>query len=180
MKKILILSVFLIGTIFATKIDVNETSVNFSATRMTITKVYGKFKKFDGDITIKHGKVTKIIANINVASVDTGNAARDHHLTMTQDFFMIKKYPTAKLVLNDVSDNEKAKGTLTINGITCPVKFKIHVKSYKHDGKIFYAIRGKSSINRYKYKMTWNKKLNGNDLFLGKKIHLSFSTELTM
>src|SRR3954471_14668694 len=77
-------------------IDPVHSNVGFTI-RHFVSKVPGKFTKFNGTITVDREKLaaSSAEATIEIASVDTGNQKRDDHLR-TADFFDAANFPTMK------------------------------------------------------------------------------------
>ena len=107
------------------KIDADHSNVSFKISHL-VGRVAGRFDKFDGTFTYETGnaKAWSATANIDPASIDTGNAKRDGDLK-SPDFFDTAKYPDMKFVSTGVSNVQGAKatltGNLTMHGITKPV-----------------------------------------------------------
>src|SRR3954470_12471627 len=75
-------------------IDPAHTSVEFVGRHLMITKVRGRFRAVTGTITIDEvPERSHVEVEIDVASLDTGNADRDAHLR-SADFFDADQYPT--------------------------------------------------------------------------------------
>ena len=89
--------------------------------------VMGQFHKFDGTVFFSPDDLagSKVDLTIQVASIDTGVAARDKHLK-SADFFDVAKYPVIRFVSESFTkrgDNEYAlKGRLTMKDVTRPVE----------------------------------------------------------
>lgn len=89
--------------------------------------VMGQFHKFDGKINFSPDDLagSKVDMTIQVASIDTGVAARDNHLK-SADFFDVAKYPVIRFVSDSFSkrgDSEYVvKGRLTMKDVTRPVE----------------------------------------------------------
>ncbi|MEO8349326.1 MAG: YceI family protein, partial [Acidobacteriota bacterium] len=63
--------------------------------RHWLTKVEGRFKEYDGKISLDRARPadSNVEIAIQAASIDTGNERRDNHLR-SADFFEVEKYPT--------------------------------------------------------------------------------------
>lgn len=107
------------------KADSAHSEVDFSIKHLSLTNVHGRFGKVDATIMYNEKDVTRstVMATIDVAGVDTGEAARDNHLK-TDAFFDVAKYTTATFLSTSVEKTAtglKVTGNLTIKGITKPV-----------------------------------------------------------
>jgi polyisoprenoid-binding protein YceI len=107
-------------------LDPAHAHIGFTARHLGFAKVNGQFKKFSAKIEAdaKTGKITKLEAEADAKSVDTGVEKRDNHLR-SDDFFGADKYPTLKLELKTIKWKGKAftaTVALTIRDVTKDVK----------------------------------------------------------
>ena len=112
----------------AWKVDPNHTHVGFVARHLGFAKVRGEFKQFAATIEAdaKTGKITKLEAEADAKSVDTGTQKRDDHLR-SDDFFGAAQYPKIKLVLESIKwkgNAFSATVALTIRDVTKDVKLE--------------------------------------------------------
>src|SRR5689334_23060700 len=76
------------------ELDAAHTSVEFVARHLMITKVRGRFSGVQGRITIAEDpESSHVEAEIETASLSTGNDDRDAHLR-SADFFDVEHFPT--------------------------------------------------------------------------------------
>ena len=111
-------------------LDVSHTQVGFAVRHMAVSKVRGRFDKFDGAITIAEDPAqSSVNVTIDATSVDTQDETRNNHLR-TNDFFDVENHPTWTFVSTSVVPDGKAEwkvnGDLTIRGITRPVTLRDH------------------------------------------------------
>jgi polyisoprenoid-binding protein YceI len=109
-------------------VDPSHSEVGFTARHLAFAKVRGKFTTFAAQIEAdaKTAKITKLSAEAEAKSVDTGVQKRDEHLR-SDDFFNAEKFPKLKLVLKSIkwSGNKfDAVVALTIRDVTKDVKFE--------------------------------------------------------
>lgn len=166
-------------------IDPAHTSVAFVARYMGLSKVRGVFTSFRGevegepaDLTSAHGRV-----EVDVRSVNTGNADRDSHLKSV-DFFDVDRHPTMVFESKKIShhrDGYKIVGDLTIKGITKEIVF-----DYEHGGdavdpfgnrKIGGTLTG--SVNRRDWGLNWNAALDTGGVVVSEKIKVEIDFQLT-
>jgi polyisoprenoid-binding protein YceI len=108
-------------------LDPAHSQAGFTARHLGFSKVRGEFKKFSAPVLeadAKTGKITKLEAEAEAASITTGVDKRDAHLR-SDDFFAADKFPKVKLVLKSVKWAGKklnAVVTLTIRDVTKDVK----------------------------------------------------------
>lgn len=108
-------------------IDPVHSSISFSVRHLVVSKVRGTFGSFGGAITIAEDGTPAVSADIDVASVQTGNADRDAHLT-SADFFDVEKFPTATFRSTGVQskgENYVLDGEFTLKGIAKPISLAL-------------------------------------------------------
>ncbi len=113
----------------AWNIDTAHTSVGFVARHMGLSKVRGQFTSFRGEVDGDPSDITtaKGWLEVDLASIDTGNADRDAHLK-SADFFDVEKWPTMRFVSKRIErngDDYRVVGDLTIKDVTAPVTFAV-------------------------------------------------------
>ena len=75
-------------------IDPNHSAITFAIRHLGLSKVRGRFRVFDVFLDIgPSGTEFEVVANIDLASIDTSNPDRDAHLRST-DFFNVDQHPT--------------------------------------------------------------------------------------
>ena len=166
-------------------IDSAHTTVGFSVRHLGLSRVRGQFTRFNGqvdldgaDLTTARGRV-----EIDVASIDTGNADRDQHLR-SADFFDVENHPTMvfqlKRVEPDRDDRFRVTGDLTIRGVTHEVQL-----DYEHSGtqqdpwgnrKLGGELRGQ--INRFDWNLNWNVALEAGGVLVGDKVNIEVDGQL--
>lgn len=101
-------------------IDPIHSSIVFSVRHLVVSKVRGTFGSFSGAVTVAEDGTPSVSAEIDVASVHTGNEQRDAHLRAA-DFFDVEKYPTATFVSTSVTpdgEDYRLEGDFTLKGVT--------------------------------------------------------------
>lgn len=167
-------------------IDKAHTTVGFSARHMGLSTVRGRFTEFEGTIDGDPSDVTSAGARIEVdlASVETGQAQRDEHLR-TSDFFDVEKYPTMTFVSKRVTpkggDHYTVVGDLTIKDVTHEVEL-----DYEHAGegvdpygnrKIGGTLTG--VIKRSDWGLKWNVALETGGWLVGDKVKLEIDFQVS-
>lgn len=143
------------------QIDSAHSKVGFEIPHLVISTVEGRFQKYDGSIDLADNfEKSSVKANIDIASIDTGNEKRDEHLK-SGDFFDAKKFPTMKFESTGIKgtpESFKVTGNLTLHGVTKPVTLDAKYLGSVNDGfgnqKV--AINAKTTINRKDFGLTWN------------------------
>ena len=162
-------------------LDPAHSKVGFEIAHLVIATVEGRFDTYTGNV-VMGSKIedTQIKADIDVASIDTGNADRDKHLK-SPDFFDAAKFPKITFVSKKVSgkeDNLKVTGDLTIRDVTKTVtldgKYLGNVNDAYGNKKVVFKATGK--INRKDFGLTWNKAIEAGPV-VGDEVTLEFRIE---
>src|SRR5690625_6503671 len=108
-------------------IDATHSIVGFSVRHMMVSKVRGRFEKFDATLTVPEDPTqASVQASIDSGSINTDNADRDAHIR-SSDFFSVEEHPQftfRSTGLEAKGDDFVLKGDLTIKGNTHPVDRK--------------------------------------------------------
>lgn len=127
---------------------------------------YGFVNFEDGYFIKNNGKITGGEFTIDLTSItstdiedEEANTGLVDHLK-NEDFFDVKKFPSAKLVITNTKYHDKthlqATANLTIKGITLPVKFQAEVDFEKQQ------LKTKFKIDRTRWEINYNSKLKDN------------------
>lgn len=166
-------------------VDGAHTVVGFSARHMGLSKVRGQFRSFSGDIEGDPKDLTQARGRfeVDMASVDTGNADRDAHLR-SPDFFDVERFPKMVFVSKAISrrgdGRYKVVGDLTIKDVTREIEL-----DYEHAGagvdpygnrKIGGTFSG--SIKRSEWGLTWNVPLDTGGWLVSDNISLEVDLQV--
>lgn len=186
----LALSLSLVGTAQAKpetwKVDKSHTEVSFKVKHLVISKVRGEFKDFTGTVVLDDAnpKANKMIGEIQVASIDTGNQQRDDHLK-SPDFFLVEKHPTIKFESTNFKKMGEGKwevfGKLTMRGVTKPIVLQMEGPSREVMdpwGNAHRAFSMTGKINRKDWGLAWDKTVEGTGAVVGDEIELEIEVEL--
>lgn len=108
-------------------IDPVHSTIDFAVRHLMVSKARGTFRTFSGAIVIAEDGTPSVTAEIDVASVDTGNEQRDAHVR-APDFFDVENFPTASFVSTGVrasGDDYVLDGEFTLKGVTKPIELKL-------------------------------------------------------
>lgn len=162
-------------------LDPSHTSLAFVARHAMVTKVRGQFGQFTGEATVDGANPAASALNvvIDVASVSTGSADRDAHLT-SPDFFDVAVYPNITFVGTgfDVVDDVTVKvtGDLTIKDVTRSVTIPFEFTGEAKDpfGNTRVGFEGRTEVSRKDFGLTWNAVLETGGVLVSDKIVLEF------
>lgn len=169
------------------QIDPAHTHVEFRVPHLVVSKVEGRFNKFEGGFTFdeKTQKLDNVNVTIKADSIDTNQPDRDKHLR-TADFFDVAKFPDIKFkgvkTIYEEGKPDKVEGKLTIHGVTKDVALEVDYKGAVTDqmGVRRVAFEAELKIDRKDYGMTWNKSLDKGGMAVGDEIKIEILGEATI
>lgn len=166
-------------------IDFTHSSINFSIKHMMISKVHGGFDSFSGHVHLEQMvdlKNADIRFDLDVASINTRDDSRDHHL-ISADFFDADRYPKItfiKTATEGESPNFKLIGDLTIKDVTKEVVFDVvysgHIKSQWNAD--VYGFSCTTLLNRKRFNLTYNAALESGGVLIGENVQINVELEL--
>jgi polyisoprenoid-binding protein YceI len=155
-------------------IDPAHSNVGFEVKHLGIATVRGGFKNFTG--TIVDGVLE---GTVEVASVDTGQEARDGHL-QAPEMFDAAQFPEIKFRSTEVEadgDEIKLVGDITIKGVTKPITLKGELAEVAEDpqgnARIGFEVAGK--IDRTDFGVSFNQVLPNGDKAIADKVKIIVS-----
>lgn len=164
-------------------IDHSHSSIEFVARHLVVTKVRGSFSSFTAAIEIADD-ITKsqVSAEIDVASITTGENERDTHLK-SADFFDIEKFPKITFKATSIEpagSNYKFNGDLTIHGTTRNITLDLEFNGVSKDpwGNMRAGFSLTGDISRKDFGMEWNVPLEGSGVLVSDKIQLNLEIQL--
>lgn len=166
-------------------IDPTHSEVAFSIRHIMISKVKGKFERFDATfVTGENPLDSRVTASAEVASINTNEPNRDGHLR-TGDFFDAETYPTIDFVSTGVRverGDYKVDGELTIRGITKPVTFDFDFGGFGGDpyGNYKAGATAKTEINREDFGLLYNAALETGGVLLGDKVTITIELQAAL
>ncbi len=167
------------------KIDPTHSRVMFTVTHMLVSEVTGRFTRFDA--TLKQGKEdfagSMLDATIQTTSVNTDNEMRDKDLR-SDNFFSADKFPTITFQSTSFEktgdDTYRIRGNLTIRDVTKEVTLDGTLLGTVTDprGNHRVGFRATTTINRFDYGVTWDRKLDTGGLIVSKEVAITLSAEM--
>jgi polyisoprenoid-binding protein YceI len=147
-------------------IDPVHSEVSFVVRHMMVSKVRGRFDKFEGTmVTAENPLESSVTATVDVSSINTGQEQRDAHIR-SADFFEAEKHPAMTFTSTGVraeDDGLLLDGDLTIRGVTKPVTFKLEVSGFGPDayGGTRAGFSATTEINRHDFGVSFNGPIPG-------------------
>jgi polyisoprenoid-binding protein YceI len=147
-------------------IDPVHSEVSFVVRHMMVSKVRGRFDKFEGTIvTAGNPLESTVTATVDVSSINTGQEQRDAHIR-SADFFDAENHPAMTFTSTGVrpeGDHFLLDGDLTIRGVTKPVTFRLEVSGFGPDayGGTRAGFSAATEINRHDFGVSFNGPIPG-------------------
>jgi polyisoprenoid-binding protein YceI len=153
---------------------------------MAVSKVRGRFGKFEGTIEIAEDPTdSKVSLTIDADSVDTRDENRDNHLR-TNDFFDVPNHPqwtfTSTSITADGPTEWKVVGDLTIRGVTKPVTLDVTLEGVVKDpyGNHRVGFSGSTTIDRDDFDVSFGAVMEAGGLVVAKKVSIELEVEAVL
>lgn len=166
-------------------LDPAHSVVGFAVRHLGISSIRGRFTDVSATLTV--GDVlaaTSLQAEVEMASVSTGNEGRDGHLQST-DIFNVESQP--KMVFASTSIAEagdgryQVTGDMTINGATRTETLEVEFfgsETNPMDGSVRAGFAAAGSIDRTAYGIDWNVPMPGGGAMLATTIAITLDAQL--
>ena len=161
-------------------VDGSHSRLGFSARHAMVTTVRGQFADFDAAARVdaENPAASTVALTIRAASITTGAADRDGHLT-SGDFFDVENHPEITFASTGVKRDGvewNITGDLTIKGVTKSVTIPFEETGTAVDpfGNTRVGFEGATTINRKDWGLTWNAALETGGVLVSEKIKLEF------
>jgi polyisoprenoid-binding protein YceI len=165
--------------------DVVHSSINFTVRHMVVSKVRGRFEKFDGTLAMdeKDPSGGRVEVVIDAASIATGVDQRDGHLR-SADFFDVEHFPTITFKSTRVEKAGagalKVAGDLTMHGVTRPVVLDVDYAGSANDpwGGVRAGFSARASLDRKDFGLTYNQLLETGSVVVGETVEIAIEAEM--
>jgi polyisoprenoid-binding protein YceI len=167
------------------QLDPSHSSANFQVRHMMVSKVNGKFKAVKGTIEYdeKTPDATKVDAEIDASTVDTGEPKRDAHLK-SADFFDVANHPTITFKSKKVTSHGPGKftvlGDLTMRGVTKEVSLEVEGFDQVQAtpwGTVRRGATATTTVNRKDYGVNWQKQLDKGGVMVSDEVKITLEIE---
>jgi polyisoprenoid-binding protein YceI len=163
-------------------IDPVHSEVSFVVRHMMVSKVRGRFDKFEGIIvTAEDPLQSSVNATVDLSSVNTGAPDRDNHIR-SADFFEVETHPTLTFHstgLRRDGGDFLLDGDLTIRGTTKPVSLEREVNGIGPDayGGTRAGFSATTEINRSDFGVSYNGPIPGGGVAVSEKVTITLEIE---
>jgi polyisoprenoid-binding protein YceI len=165
-------------------LDPVHSTIGFVARHLMVSKVRGRFTKFEAHIvTAPNPLDSSATATIDASSVDTGNEMRDNDLR-SEHFFDVANHPTMTYRSTGIRpDGDKfiVDGDLTLRGATRPVALSVEVNGFGPDpyGGTRAGFSAYGQINRFDFGINFNAGGPGG-MVVGENIQIEIEAEAVL
>ncbi len=168
-------------------IDVTHSEIGFTVRHMMFAKVRGQFKKWTANLAFDGADPTKskVVVEIEAASIDTREAQRDGHLR-SADFFDAEKFPKitfkSKRIVAAGGAHYLVTGDLTIRDATHEVTLDVEQTGSGKDpwGNDRLGFRASGSIERSKWGLVWNQLLEAGAVLVSYKVEIDVEAQVVV
>jgi polyisoprenoid-binding protein YceI len=166
-------------------IDPVHSEIGFSVRHLMVSKIRGRFEKFEGQIVTGDDVLdSQATLSVDLSSINTGNADRDNDLR-SSNYFEVDKHPTMtyrSTGLKADGDRYVADGELTVKGITNPVPLHVELHGISRDpwGGTRAGLSATGEVNRKDFGVTFDMPMEGGGLVVGDRIQLALEIEAVL
>jgi polyisoprenoid-binding protein YceI len=166
-------------------IDPVHSDVGFTVRHMMVSKVRGRFGRFEGQLVTGEDRLdSSVTASIDLTSIDTNNPQRDAHIR-SADFFDVENYPTMTYRSTGVrydDDDLVVDGELTLKGVTRQVPLRLEVNGFGPDayGGTRAGFTATAEINRRDFGVNFNAALETGGAVVADKVTIHLEIEAVL
>jgi polyisoprenoid-binding protein YceI len=164
-------------------IDSAHSSASFSVKHMGVATVRGQLTGIEGAIDLDEAapEHSSVEVRIPIATISTGQEARDNHLR-SGDFFAAEKFPFMVFKSTSIEpdgDAFKMHGDLTLRDVTHPVVLETNLDGIVpgSQGGRLAAFEAHTRIRRADWGLTWNKAIESGGWVVGDEIRIDLDLE---
>lgn len=161
-------------------IDTVHSEIQFTLRHLGVGRSRGRFDSFNGEIvTAANPLESTVTANIDPASINTGNGDRDAHVR-NEDFLDVEKFPTAGFrssALRQDGDDYVLDGDFTLHGVTKPVSLAVELGGFTDNGQggKLLGLTASTTLNRTDFGVGAE-----GGAVLGEKVKITLDIEATL
>jgi polyisoprenoid-binding protein YceI len=166
-------------------IDPVHSEVGFAVRHMMVSKVRGRFTTFSGQlVTGEDPLASSVTAEIDLASITTGNEQRDGHIR-SADFFEVETYPTMTYRSTGVRQDDGdyvLDGELTLKGVTRNVPLTLELNGFGPDpyGGTRAGFTATGELNRRDFNVNFSAPMQNGGAVVADKISLHLEIEAVL
>ena len=169
------------------EIDPVHSEVSFVVRHMVVSKLRGRFDRFNGTvITDEDVARSSVNVTIDASSINTNEPNRDNHVR-SADFLDVENFPNITFrstAVRSEGDEFFIDGELTIRGATRPVTLGVELNGFTPDpyGGTRAGFSATTEINRQDFGVSYNGPIPGanNAMVLSDKVTLNLEIEAVL
>ena len=166
------------------ELDIHNTFAGFVAPHLVLARVRGRIPKLDAWMEVaEKPEESRVEVILDATSLTTDHDARDEHLR-GPDFLDVDRYPNitfASTGVEPIDDSWRVTGDLTIrdvtNSVDLDVRFLGTTVDWGNVKSLFYA---ETTIDRYKWGMTWSRTLDWGGVAVGREAVLEIHAQMKL
>jgi polyisoprenoid-binding protein YceI len=174
------------AAVSAWSIDPAHSVVELAVKHMMFSTVKGRFRNVAGTVVLNEADLaaSSVSAEIEAASIDTGEPTRDNHLR-SADFLDAETFPSIAFVSTEVVPRGRGRfvvvGDLTIHGVTREVSLEAELVGTGTDpwGGQRAGFAASTTINRRDFGLTWNQALETGGVLVSDQVKISLEIQAT-
>jgi len=168
-------------------IDPAHSVVELAVKHMMFSTVKGRFPNVTGTITLDESNLanSRVSAQIEAASISTGEANRDGHLR-SADFLDVENFPSITFEATGVvprgGNTLVVIGDLTLHGVTQEVTLETEMAGKGADpwGGQRVGFAASTTISRKEFGLIWNQGLEAGGVLVGDQVKISLEIQATL
>ncbi|NMH97492.1 hypothetical protein HF526_09230 [Pseudonocardia sp. K10HN5] len=162
-------------------IDPDHTSIRFVARHIAMSRVFGRFNRFRGQIQIAEPfEDSHVDVVIDAASVDTQIAQRDAHLR-SADFLDVERFPWLRFSSTRFSGRGGNKwlidGELTLHGLTSDVQLNTTFLGMQEWNGTRAGAIARTELHREHFTLNWTQALAHGLPVIGSTIEITLDVQ---
>ncbi len=166
------------------QVDPAHTIIGFSVRHMMVSRVRGRFEKFDATLQVAEDPMQSTVnATIDADSINTDNKQRDDHLR-SADFFESATHPKWTFVSTGARQSGEdfvLTGDLTIKGTTQPVDLTVEFNGVTTDswGMTRCGFHAETEISRAAFGVDIEMPMETGGVVVADRIKIEIDAEFT-
>jgi polyisoprenoid-binding protein YceI len=166
-------------------IDPVHSDISFVVRHLMVSRVRGRFVRLSGEIvTGADPSASTVVAEIDLASIDTGNADRDEDLR-SANYLDVARYPTMayrSTAARVIGDRFTIDGDLTLHGVTRPVQLTGELHGIRANGKggTVAGLGATAEIDRRDFGINLTIPIPGGGVVVGDKVAITLEIEANL
>jgi polyisoprenoid-binding protein YceI len=163
-------------------IDPVHSDVSFTVRHLMVSRVRGRFVRFTGQIvTAEDVSASSVTAEIDMTSIDTGNAERDDDLR-SASYLDVEQYPTMtyrSTAVHATGERFVVDGQLTLHGVARPVQLAGRLHGFHPNGKggTVAGLAATAEINRSDFGIKLALPIPGGGVVVGDTVSITLEIE---